>query len=324
MINDDLGIRLNYHGGSGQQDRMIRDKLWSLRTALQGRSYHRATAILSDGREFYCLINPSKLNADVDYKEISIPFRDVCLNEPRVGTMTDGMVDIPMKCGDIFTWKETGTDWLVYVQRVDELAYFRAGCYKCNIDVEFGDYTQRGHIIGPSVRNEDWRQYVNAFWNNINYDAVLLLPKTREVLEHLQRFNKVIIEGHQWEVQARNMFLEGIIEIAIKEDFSNAVASVQRKPDPVPIPAYNEPYIEGPLEVDCFGKYVYEAINTATNGTWTIVETNLAKILEVSSTATKVAIGIIASKMGTIHLKYTYLLSGEEQTIETILTVRSI
>lgn len=324
MIEDDLAIRLNYHGGSDQQDRMIRDKLWSLKQALRGPSYHRATAILSDGREFYCLMNPSKLNADIDYKEISIPFRDVCLNEPRVGTRTEGYVDIPMECGDIFTWKETETDWLVYVQRIDELAYFRAGCYKCNIDVQFGDYTQRGHIIGPSVRNEDWRQYVNAFWNNINYDAILILPKTDEVMKYLKRFNKLTIEGKQWEVQARNMFLKGIIEIAIKEDFQNTIAFAQREPDPVPIPAYNEPYIKGPIRIDCFGKYLYEATNTASNGTWTIVETNMAKILNISSTGTKIMLGITSKKSGTIHLQYTYTASGEEQTIETILTVRSI
>ena len=77
MIEDDLAIRLNYHGGPVRQDRMIRDKLWSLKSAMRS-SYHRATAVLSDGREFNCLMNPSKLNADLDYKEISIPFRDVC------------------------------------------------------------------------------------------------------------------------------------------------------------------------------------------------------------------------------------------------------
>lgn len=319
MINDDLAIRLNYHGGSVRQDRMIRDKLWSLKSAMRS-SYHRATAVLSDGREFNCLMNPSKLNIDLDYKEISIPFKDVCLNTPRVGTTTEGLVDIPMKCGDIFTWKETKTDWLVYLQRIDELAYFRAGCYKCNITVEFGDYSQEGHIIGPSKRLIDWRYAHAEMWNNINYDGVLILPKTEEVLEYLKRFSKLKINGKQWEVQARNMFLDGVIEIAIKEDFTNTMEYAKREEDPQPVIFSGEPYIEGPTEVDCFDQYEYEIINTTDPGTWSVVETKLAKILKVEGNIATV--GITTNKAGKFHLQFDYgALTGPvvlEVTINSI------
>ena len=316
MINDDLAIRLNYHGGSVRQDRMIRDKLWSLKTAMRS-SYHRATAILFDGREFNCLMNPSKLNLDIDYKEISIPFEDVCLNKERKGKTSEGIEPIGMKCGDIFTWKETETDWLVYVQRVDELAYFRAGCYKCNIEVEFGDYKQKGHILGPSARNIDWRQYVNAFWNNINYDAILLLPKTDEVLEHLKRFDKVFINDKQWEVQARNMFTEGVIEIAIREDFTNTYADAQVTPEPTPEPLPEEVGIVGPTEVNCADMYTYRIQNAPTAGTWE-VNNKLARVINVKGDS--VTIGITTMKSG----KFTLTYNCGEYTTSLDITIKSI
>ena len=70
---DNLNTRVGYRGGSQQQDRMIDGKLTSLKRALL-YSYQAATAVLEDGREFRCLINPDKLKIDRDDKIISIPF----------------------------------------------------------------------------------------------------------------------------------------------------------------------------------------------------------------------------------------------------------
>ena len=78
------------------------DKLKSLKKALL-YSYQSATAQLSDGREFRCLINPDKLKTDYDNKIISIPFEDICLNEDKIGKTTEGIQPIGMKPGDVFT-----------------------------------------------------------------------------------------------------------------------------------------------------------------------------------------------------------------------------
>jgi hypothetical protein len=53
-------------------------------------SYQAATAILEDGREFRCLINPDKNKPAYDNKIISIPYKDICLNKPMVGKTTEG------------------------------------------------------------------------------------------------------------------------------------------------------------------------------------------------------------------------------------------
>lgn len=317
MIEDDLAIRINYHGGSVQQDRMIRDKLWSLKTGFKV-SYHRATAVLSDGREFNCLLNPIKVNASIDYKEISIPFEDICLNKEQIGTTTEGIEEIGMQCGDIFTWKETKTDWLVCYQKIDEIAYFRSICCKCNVYVNFGpDFIQEGHIMGPTVHNIDWRQIPTAAWNNINYDGVLLLPKTKRVENFLKRFNKLTINGNQWMVQARNMMLEGIIEIAIKEDYNNATAYAQKEPPVKPVD-YSSIYINGEDEVDCFEKYVYTIVG-ATDGVWSISDPKVAKIINTFNDS--VTIGIISSKAGSFVLTYTY---NTTETVTLDITIKSI
>jgi hypothetical protein len=52
---DRLKLRLQYEGGT-QEGRMQQGKLKTLKQALL-YSYQAATAILSDGREFKCLIN---------------------------------------------------------------------------------------------------------------------------------------------------------------------------------------------------------------------------------------------------------------------------
>ena len=72
---ENLTKRLNYRGGN-QEGRMQQRKLETLKKALI-YSYQAATAKLSDGREFRCLINPDKLKTDYDNRIISIPFKDI-------------------------------------------------------------------------------------------------------------------------------------------------------------------------------------------------------------------------------------------------------
>ena len=103
---NNLQKRLEYRGGASQADRMRKDKAWSLDKALL-YSYQAETAILSDGREFRCLINPNKLSMELDDKMLSIPFADVCLNGS-----TKQKVAIDVKPGDTITWKENNTHLL--------------------------------------------------------------------------------------------------------------------------------------------------------------------------------------------------------------------
>ena len=95
-------------------------------------SYQAATAVLSDGKEFRCLINPDKNKPAYDNKILSIPYKDICLNGPRMGKTSEGEIDINIRSGDVFTWKETNTHWLVYLEYIEEDAYFRSEIRRCD------------------------------------------------------------------------------------------------------------------------------------------------------------------------------------------------
>ena len=102
-------------GVTGQQERMIRDKRKTLSRALlysYQAAYVKKLYDDNDTIERRALINPDKVKQDYDEKIISIGFES------------------NFKTGDIFQWLGTNTYWLIYLQDLTELAYFRG-----NIDV---------------------------------------------------------------------------------------------------------------------------------------------------------------------------------------------
>ena len=186
---DNLNTRLNYAGGKKQESRMQADKLRALRKALI-YSYQAATAILPDGREFRCLINSDKLKQDYDDKIISIPFEDICLNEIQKQEKTSqGLQKINIKVGDVITWKETNTNWLVYLRRLEEDAYFRAEIRYCNIQVEINDTKYFAYMHGVDNSSILWHNKNKLIsWNDLNYDATLIITKNEETEAFFHRF----------------------------------------------------------------------------------------------------------------------------------------
>ena len=214
---ENLNKRLNYRGGN-QEGRMQQRKLETLKKALI-YSYQAATAKLSDGREFRCLINPDKLKENYDDKIISIPFKDICLNAERVGKTSEGQVEIGMKAGDVFEWKETGTHWLVYLQRLEEDAYFRAEIRRCQYEVQVGEDTYKVYVRGPGGADISWHtKQTGISWNDLNYDAVMYITRDEKTMEAFKRFDIIEIAGKPWEVQmVDRLTTEGIITINLKE-----------------------------------------------------------------------------------------------------------
>ena len=109
-------VRLRQHGGNRQQERMIRDKRRSLDWAVW-HSYQAAEVVkisAADKKPVRALINPNKLKQDYDDKILSIGF------------------EYEFQSGDVFEWLGTGTYWLIYLQDLTELAYFRGDIRKCS------------------------------------------------------------------------------------------------------------------------------------------------------------------------------------------------
>ena len=322
---ENMSTRLNYAGGAPQIKRMNEDKLKSLKKALL-YSYQSATAILSDGREFRCLINPDQLKNEYDNKIISIPFEDICLNQPRVGKTTEGIQPIGLKPGDVITWKETSTDWLVYLQYFEETAYFRAELRRCKYTVDVDGVEYKCYAARPSVNEIDWRVQQKNIWNDIDYNLKMYITKDEKTEAFFHRFTVVKINGKPWEVQAiDNMSSDGIIIMALKEHYQNtiqdkedekkkeAAETAEKQSSRIP---KKQPIILGPNIVYPYDECSYSVENIS-GGDW-VLETTKAKIID--ATDTTVDIEITTGRSGNFELIYT----NHDIVIKYPITIESL
>ena len=323
---EDLKIRLQYNGGYKQESRMQLDKLRTLKKALI-YSYQAATAILEDGREFRCLINPDKNKLDYDDKIISIPYKDICLNKEKSAEKTyQGEEEIGMKVGDVFTWKETNTDWLVYLERLEEDAYFRAEIRKCNNEIEINDKKYKVYTHGPDVESILWHTRRGfGSWSDLNYDLTMWVTKNEDTEAFFHRFNKIEIKGNPWEICAADFdSTPGLIEVQLKETFRNTIADEKKVEEealkPInPEPGEEEqtlPHIVGDAIVYPYDTKTYTIVNL-NGGTWKL-SNNKAKI--TAQTDSEVTIVITTSKSGSIDLIY----NKDENDIIYNITIKSL
>ena len=279
MSLENLSKRIQYHGGERQQNRMMADKLRGLKKALL-YSYQAATAILEDDRQFRCLINPDKNKPAYDNKILSIPFRDICLNQPVIGTRTQGQVDVPIAEGDVFVWKETNTHWLVYLRYLEEDAYYRFDIRRCDQQIEIDNKSYWVYLRGPVQTSIDWSQKSKVEWNSLNYSLVMYITADETTRDYFYRFQKVKIidprseDKKTWQVAGVDPYYgDGIIQVFLDEYFENTyedIAEAEQKMMKQPnLIGGSAPYIEGPLQVKQYSKEHY-IIHNATGGKWYI------------------------------------------------------
>ena len=273
-----LNKRLRYQGGN-QQQRFISDKLRTLKKALL-YSYQAATAVLADGKQFRCLINPDKNKPAYDNKIISIPYKDICLNAPRVGKTSEGEIETGIKTGDVFIWKETNTHWLVYLEFLQEDAYFRSEIRRCDQSVNIDGNEYWVYIRGPVQTSIEWTQKSGVEWNTLNYSLVMYITADEITNHYFQRFKTVKILDPRyniektWQVVGVDPYYgDGIIQIFLDEFFENSIKDAVDKENQAnkqeTLIDETTPYIDGPTQVSQYSKAYYE-IHNAENGHWYI------------------------------------------------------
>lgn len=222
----DMQKTLAARGGYAQQDRMIKDKrrsldratLYSYQAALIKKQYYDFTPAMEGEKEanpVRALINPDKVKQDYDEKILSTGYE----NNIRVG--------------DVFEWCNTGTYWLVYLQDLTELAYFRANIRRCTYEIQWEDENghQRTYIAlrGPVETKIDFIQKHSISIDNPNYTLNILMPKTTATLKKFKRYSKFYLQGLVdgedntcWRVEAIDSFSSpGILEVNATEYFAN-------------------------------------------------------------------------------------------------------
>lgn len=289
-------------GGANQQDRMIGDKLKSLRKALL-YSYQAETIELADGRQFKCLINPNKLNMDLDDKMLSIPFEDICLNNE-----SSDKEKIGIKAGDVVSWihkNDTVTHWMIYLQYLQEKSYFRGFMRQCEEEIQINGSSYWVYLKGPDEKGIDWTKSNHNIFNDLNYTLELYISKTKETNEFFQRFKIINLQGNSWEVQAVDrMTTEGIICVYLKEHYTNVYEQAPSQSEEEKDQTSGVPQIVGPIEVYPFDIVTYSVINTS-GGIWSL-SNGRAKILE--SDEKNVKIEITTGKSGNVSLIYNDII----------------
>ncbi|AXF52480.1 MAG: Ig domain protein [Caudoviricetes sp.] len=308
---DNLRTRLEYNGGTAAQDRMIQAKLNTLKKALL-YSYQAQTITLSDGRKFRCLINPDKTKPDYDCKIISIPYKDICLgrdNKKKYPTekTSKGEEEIGLKAGDVFRWDDTNTYWIVYLEKLEEKAYFRGEIYKCEEFIEINNKKYHVYIRGPVETTTQWNQKKGVNWNDLNYSLIIYITKDENTLDYFHRFKEVTIGDKNWKVKTVDTYsADGIIEVCLGEWYTNSIEKYsvkhQSKQDDIKdIVNKDGVYISGKDVVDPFSTEEYK-IHNLFNGNWEIDNKKKAKIIE--KTGNTVIVQIISGKSGNFNLIY--------------------
>ena len=201
-------------GGPAQQSRMITDKRKTLDRVIK-YSYQGAF-IQRTGEKTKpapALINPNKLKQDYDDKILSIGF------------------EYNFQPGDIFEWCQTGTYWLIYLQDLTELAYFRGDIRKCSHQIVWIDEQNEEHktyaaIRGPVETKINYIQKHTISLDEPNYSLNILMPLTDESLNYFKRYNKFYLQSDDekvcWRVEAVDWIsTPGILEITAVEYYAN-------------------------------------------------------------------------------------------------------
>lgn len=203
--------RLQLRGGITQQDRMIKDKRETLnKVVLYSYQGARVTKIGSETSD-PALINPNQVKQDYDDKVISIGY------------------EYNYKPGTVFEWKNTGTKWLIYLQDLTELAYFKGDIRKCNYEIKWKDAEgtiQSTYVAlkGPSEKSINSAVTGDTSIDTPNYSLYILMPKTDKTMQQFTRYSEFYLQGLKtcWRVEATDSIsMPGILEIYAKEYYSN-------------------------------------------------------------------------------------------------------
>lgn len=347
---ENMAVRLNYAGGFNQQDRMIKDKLRSLRKALI-HSYQSDTAIVitnpipkdwteeqikadeEEAKRFRCLLNPKKTDMDYDCDTLSIPFEDIELggDPEEKGKTSKNLDNTIIREGTVFKSTKQNNYWIVILKHDEELAYFRAEIKNCENNIALIDDMQyRVYVRGPVETKIQWvTNAESSLWNELNYSLIVYITKDERTEAALHRHSKIKINGLPYEVQAINPLSgDGIIQIGLLEDFKNSVmdkeeeelAAAEKAASAAKeeLPEYNT-LIEGEIEIYPYETYTYTITEPVENGTWGV---DSDKVDLVEGTNKSVTLEVLTGKSGQLNLYYG-IVNGEVLS-KIPLTIKSL
>lgn len=211
-----MAARLKQHGGFPQQDRMIKDKRRSLDKAVLYSQQGAKVQKLDSDIVARALVNPNKLTMDYDNKILSVGY------------------EFDYKPGDVFKWLNTDTYWIVYLQDLTELAYFRGDIRKCRQTISWKDEegetkTTQAAVRGPVETKINFIQKSGISVDEPNHSLNIIIPKNKDTVSYFKRYKKfqlrTLEDGEAdicWRIEGFDTIsTPGIIEITAVEYYVN-------------------------------------------------------------------------------------------------------
>ena len=210
-MNNDLDLMNARLRNVNQQDRMITDKRKTLDKAILYSYQGAKVKKLGDEKIAPALINPNAVKQDYDDKVISIGY------EYNYGP------------GTIFEWVNTNTYWLVYLQDLTELAYFRGDVRKCSYEIKWVDKNGNNKHTYAAMRGPKETGISSLTSSEVNYDLpnytlYFMVPKNEDTLAYFTRYSKFYLQGNKtcWRVEAiDDISIPGILEVNASEYYAN-------------------------------------------------------------------------------------------------------
>lgn len=219
-----LSDRLKFAGGWGQQGRMVLGKARTLDRALMysyaGVDFKIVQSTTDKFRTELArgLIEPDKLKQDYDDKILTTPWKS------------------EVKAGDVIEWVGTNSFWIVYLQELNEIAYFQSALRRCQYTIDWLDAAGEKHstyaaVRGPVETKIDFIQKQGISVDEPNHTLNILIPKTDEALKYFRRYAKFYLKGCSesapnvcWRVEGIDWVgIPGVLEINATEYYANEV-----------------------------------------------------------------------------------------------------
>jgi hypothetical protein len=130
--------------------------------------------------------------------------------------------------GTVFEWVGTNTYWLVYLQDLTELAYFRGDIRRCSYKIawedEDGQHSTFAAVRGPVETKINFIQKHGVSIDTPNHSLSIIMPLNEDTVNYFKRYSKFYLQGNDtcWRVEAIDgISTPGILEVHAIEYYAN-------------------------------------------------------------------------------------------------------
>lgn len=335
---NEIAKQLMMRGGFPQQERMIRDKrksldkatLYSYQACLVRKVQDKdSLEKIEHNLPVRALINPDKNKFDYDNKILSLGFE----HEFHVG--------------DVFEWHRTHSYWLITLQDLDEIAYFRGEIRRCDYEINWLDdngeeQSTFAYVRGPVETKINYIQKHGISVDEPNYSLHIMMPRNDKTMHQFVRYSKFYLKSADspddeicWRVEATDSIsTQGILELTAVEYYANeseddienglVKAYVKKNVEPEIDPELD---IVGPTFIKPKVEVEYIVETTPDNGQWYFYEPNKpVKLAPYTTEGGHPAVKVqwMSSQSGQFTLWFGSKNTGHEKNFSKTIVVESL